>query len=54
MIDRIIQNWKTTAMGLLAMAGVIFGVLAQHHTGTWIIDSSGIVAGLTLLIAKDK
>lgn len=55
MLDRILNNWKTTAAGLLAVASVVLGAfVANGYTGKEFEVAGSIIAGLGLLLAKDK
>lgn len=55
MIDRVYVHWRSTVAGLLSCAGVVFGVCAVNFPGAkWVAVGSGIVAGLTGLLARDR
>jgi drug/metabolite transporter (DMT)-like permease len=55
LFNRVAQNWKTSAGGVLSVAGIVFTVLNQNpHHAAWIGSATAIVAGLTGLLAKDK
>lgn len=55
MLERIVSNWKTTAGGLLSIAGVILTALSSGNPNQkWIATATLIVAGLTGLLGKDK
>lgn len=54
-VDRFLRNWKTTAGGLLAVAGVVISAVHLNApSSTWTLTAAAIVAGLTGLLAKDK
>lgn len=54
-LDRLLENWKTTAGGVLAVAGVIVSSLTTGYPSMkWCPIATAIVAGLTGLLAKDK
>lgn len=54
-LDRIFAHWKTSASGLLAVAGIVFLSLNQTYPGRrWVALGISIVAGLNGLMAKDK
>lgn len=55
LLDRLVANWKTTAGGVLAIAGVIVSSLTTGYPSMkWCPIATAIVAGLTGLLAKDK
>ncbi len=54
LVERLLKNPKTTALGALNIAGVVLGVLAHDHASwRWVTDGVGIVSGLTLLAMRD-
>lgn len=55
LLDRIVANWKTTAGGVLTVAGIVFASLTSNgSTQHWVLVASAIVGGLTAALAKDK
>ena len=54
LIDRLVMSPKTSSLGLLSIAGVVFGVLSHNHPQwMWLHDAIGITTGLTLLAMRD-
>lgn len=58
MVKRVFANWKTTSLGISAIAGsvihIIFCIL--HHTAdetAWNMAVGGIIVGLGLIFAGD-
>jgi hypothetical protein len=55
MLERLITNWKTTAGGLLSIAGVVVSAIQTNSPNQkWTLIATAVVAGLTGLLAKDK
>jgi hypothetical protein len=53
--DRIISHWKTTAGGLLSIAGVVVSAFQMNSPNQkWTLIATAIVAGLTGLLGKDN
>lgn len=54
-VNRILTHWKSTAGGLLAIAGVVVSaVQGTSPDAKWTLTATAIVAGLTGLLAKDE
>jgi len=56
LIDRVLNNWKTTA---IAAAGIVTVVVAdmqtQHiHTPQWILTAAIVAKAISLTLAKDN
>lgn len=56
LLNRVITNWKTTAGGVLTVAGIVLAALVQSGGTTqhWVLVATAIVGGLTAALAKDK
>jgi hypothetical protein len=59
MLKQLIQNWKTTSLGLTAICGatvhIVFACL--HHTAdenSWVIFFGAIIGGLAAIFAGDS
>lgn len=55
LLDRVLTNWKTTAGGLLAVAGVVYtAVQTNYGPSKAVLTGAAVIAGLTGLLAKDN
>lgn len=55
LINRFLAHWKTTAGGLLSVAGVIVSALNTNNPKlSWVPVATAVIAGLTGLLAKDN
>ncbi len=56
LVNRVVTNWKTTAGGVLTVAGIVLAALVQPNGTTqhWVLVATAIVGGLTAALAKDK
>ena len=58
MIQKLLRNWKTSSIGILAIVGaiihLIFEIKAKTATEqTWTLTIGGIVTGIGFLVSKD-
>ena len=55
LLTRVLDHPKSTAGGLLSVAGVMFIAFSQTFPGrTWVVLGTLIVSGLTGLLSQDK
>ncbi len=51
MKDRILKNWKTTSIGVIALIGLCVNV---YNNGLSVVDFLLLVGGVGFIVAKDK
>lgn len=59
LLDRLLNNWKTTVAGTLSAVAGLIGLYKSvyypmNNAPKWIILASGVAGYITNLLAKDK